>query len=208
MSWSPSQLGAWIIVAEVEGKVAQWKGKRRKGGRVIHMEASPLPSTAILSFHIHSACSSSWAIQVVLPFAGVVNSKGLCLPNVFLRSQWNCSAVASRWIRQRTPPNTPVALPLSAAGSPACRTPGPALTQFRGSLGGNAFHPSNSPQCSSNAQQGGLNLITVKVAELLYCAAPAKWVWLVRSVCNQRVDEKSVYVKRVSYTTPSKEQKG
>ena len=167
-----------------------------------------------IAFHCHPLISHSLSMQLLLshssspPFCWGGEFKGLCLPNVFLRSQWNCSAVASRWIRQRTPPNTPVALPLSAAGSPACRTPGPALTQFRGSLGGNAFHPSNSPQCSSNAQQGGLNLITVKVAELLYCAAPAKWVWLVRSVCNQRVDEKSVYVKRVSYTTPSKEQKG
>ena len=89
--WSPSQLGVWLIVAEVDGKVAQlgrlyhslkhrqeeeWKGKRRKGSRVIHMEASSLPSTAILSFHIHSACISSWAIQVVLPFAGGGEFKG------------------------------------------------------------------------------------------------------------------------------------
>lgn len=66
--------------------------------RVMHMEVPLLTSTAIASFHIHSEFISSWAIQVALPLLRRWIQRVSALPAIFLRSQWNCSAVAWRWI--------------------------------------------------------------------------------------------------------------
>ena len=128
----------------------------------MHMEASPLPSTAISSFHIHPAFISSWAIQVVLPFAEEVNSKGLCLPAVFLRSRWNCSAAAPRWKEPSTSRHSRGSASISGLCS-ALQNPSPALTLFRPSPRGQSF---------------------LSLSDLLHRAAPANWIWLVGSAGN------------------------
>lgn len=69
--------------------------------RVMHMEVPLLTSTAIASFHIHSEFISSWAIQVALPLPRRWIQRLSASPAIFLRSQWNCSAVAQRWIVPR-----------------------------------------------------------------------------------------------------------
>lgn len=49
----------------------------------------------------HFTFISSWAIQVALPLLRRWIQRVSASPAIFLRSQWNCSAVAGRWIAPR-----------------------------------------------------------------------------------------------------------
>lgn len=131
------------FITALNGLRESKKGKRWKGG------PSHAYGSVSVDFHCHRLLSHSPSIQLLLshssspppPLCWDMHSKGLCLPVVFLRSQWNGSAVAPRWIIPRTFQNTPVAQPLSAGSAPARRTPGPFLTKVR-----RGFSPANSPQ--------------------------------------------------------------
>lgn len=106
--WGPSQLGAWLIVQSsfiTALNTDKNKKSEKESGEKGQSHAYGSVSTAC---HCHRLISHSPSMQLLLshssspPFGGVVNSKGLCLHAIFLRSQWNCSAVAPRWIAPST----------------------------------------------------------------------------------------------------------
>lgn len=142
----------------------------------MHMELSPLPSAAIASFHIHPVFISVWAIQVGLPLLGRRFQRGpACLPAVFLRSRWNRSAVALRWIATGASQSLLWLRPLSAGCAPPCKTP--ALPQQFSPQEGELSPILNSSLLApldTAGREAGRNLFTVKLTNLLYGAALAR----------------------------------